>query len=361
MTMKNIATKALAIAALFAASFSAFGQATTSSTTLSAAIDNRQQSFVVASATGITVPSFAVPNNPTGGNQTILVVDQEAMFVTGVNGTFITVIRGYAGTLGMPHANGATVWLGPPTYFPAGDFQPKAGGCTSTAELNLPKINLATGLQLNCVGGVWVAQNTPLPYNLTDGEYIVPPGNCWDTESAHAGTLVHIGMVGGIPAIQAAITSSGSSDSVIISCLINPPFRTTSGKGIQITSVQLVYGVQTTNLPAPTGTLASGTINSQLVFTKFVAPAAGATETASSATLVRGDSGTLAVTPSLANFNVIAVTAGQFYTQTFTPAAAITVSDLTPLYFNLKLLVTDSNAIQINSPGIVVKYTSIPL
>src|ERR1700734_3101496 len=74
-------------------------------TTLSAAITAGQLTFGVASATGITAPNFtAVPAGQIGGTTSYLFVEQELMQVTGLNGTTVTVQRGIAGTLAVPHA-----------------------------------------------------------------------------------------------------------------------------------------------------------------------------------------------------------------------------------------------------------------
>jgi hypothetical protein len=51
-------------------------------TTLSAAVNSSSNRVVVASATGVTA------------NSTMLFIDNEALFVTGVNGTTLSVVRG---------------------------------------------------------------------------------------------------------------------------------------------------------------------------------------------------------------------------------------------------------------------------
>ncbi len=145
--------KLFVIAAFLCATL-ALGQVAMTSTTTSAAVNNTAFAFNVASATGIVAPSFAVANQPTG-NQTILYIDHEAMFVTGLSGTYVTVIRGYAGTLAESHVSGATVYLGPPSYF---SFNEKDhfGACTATNETSLPKINVDTGHIFSCgSSGQW--------------------------------------------------------------------------------------------------------------------------------------------------------------------------------------------------------------
>lgn len=152
MNIKTLALSLALVAALFL-SPPAEGQATLTSTTLSAAITNTQTSFNIASATGVVAPSFGVANVPSG-NQTILFVDKEAMFVTAINGTYVTVIRGFNRTSAAPHASSAVVYLGPPSYFSDSD---RYGYCVSTNEVVLPVINLGTGRIFDCrSSGIWM-------------------------------------------------------------------------------------------------------------------------------------------------------------------------------------------------------------
>lgn len=83
-----------------------------SSTTLSAAIDARQNRFAVASTTGISgAGSLVTP-------QSVLVVESEKMLVQSVpQSGVVEVIRAVDGTKAKPHANAATVWYGAKTQF----------------------------------------------------------------------------------------------------------------------------------------------------------------------------------------------------------------------------------------------------
>ena len=89
----------------------AFGQSTNTNlvltaTKLSAALTQSSNTLRVASATGITATS------------TILYLDDgsskngEAVFVNAVNGTTISVTRGYNGTQANPHLSGTVVLIG---------------------------------------------------------------------------------------------------------------------------------------------------------------------------------------------------------------------------------------------------------
>ncbi len=361
---KNIRTFAFAFSLLLAAlclvpAQPALAQVTTTSTTLAAAMAVGDQTINLTSSTGVQAAGLA----PVTG----LYVDREYMEVaSNVNasgtGNVWNVRRGSRRTA---HASGATVWVGPPGYFDQGPMDP-AGACTSTLVSNLPRPVVTTGDIMDCpttgpLANQWVIKYRSGPAVQTpDGEFFVGPGNCWNTQSAHAGTAVGLGLVDGIPVIQGATANTASSDTITIACVIMPPFKTTTNKGVALVDAVFLYGNQTTNLGTQSATLASGTLNSQLVFSKFVAPTPGASETASSATLVRADSGTLAISPSAANFNVTAVSAGQFYSQKFTPATPIALSDATPIIFTVKLTVTDGAATQLNSPGVVVHYIEVP-
>jgi hypothetical protein len=74
-----------------------------SSTTLSAALDNKAIRFGLASTSGIS---------GAGSSQSVLVIDQEAVLVNSVPlSGVVEVIRGAMGTKARPHASGATVYI----------------------------------------------------------------------------------------------------------------------------------------------------------------------------------------------------------------------------------------------------------
>jgi len=151
----------------------AFAQIIATNTTLSAAVaDSKSQLIVVASATGINVRS-ASDNT----KATLLYIDREAMDVTAVNGTTITVRRGAESTPATPHASGAVVFVYPRyllTNIGGGmiDNAPSfpGGSCTRGNELILPRIQLTSGLFSDCIGGQWVngdaTQTTRTLFNL---------------------------------------------------------------------------------------------------------------------------------------------------------------------------------------------------
>ena len=126
-----------------------WGQHTMTSTTLSAAVTRAATTISVASATGVVVTDIAF-------------VDDEAMRVTAISGTTLTVTRGVAGTGTTRHASGATIYIDEPRYFgtdPANTGAPVSGTpCTSTVELVLPRVDPRTGQIWNCTGSLWVPQ-----------------------------------------------------------------------------------------------------------------------------------------------------------------------------------------------------------
>ncbi len=155
MTLKNFTLTIAALAALFTP-VTAQAQVTLTSTTTSAAIGagpaGTPVSFTVASASGITAPVFSVPNQPTG-NQTVLYIDKEEIFVTGLSGTYVTGIRGYDSTNASAHVSGATVYVASPYQIGHND---KAGACTAATEPFLPYINAQNGNIFSCgTSGQW--------------------------------------------------------------------------------------------------------------------------------------------------------------------------------------------------------------
>ena len=161
---KTIKSLAVLAGLLLAASF-ASAQTALTVTTLSSAITTATQSVInVASATGISAPA------PLGGNiygtqsGSLLFVEDgtsgangtaEAMLVTGVSGTSISVVRGASSTVASPHISGAIVFVGTPNQFYT--IEP-TGSCTAGNTLVTPYINIKTGNQWLCstVSNSWV-------------------------------------------------------------------------------------------------------------------------------------------------------------------------------------------------------------
>lgn len=116
-------------------------------TTLSAAITASQTAIQVASATGITAPNFT-----TGVGVTYLKVDSELMLVTGVSGTFLTVVRGQMGTQAVAHVSSAVVIAGLVTDFPV--FAPEITSFATSTQYNFAPIGPPlTGATISPSGG----------------------------------------------------------------------------------------------------------------------------------------------------------------------------------------------------------------
>jgi hypothetical protein len=151
--MKNKISIALSSLVLLACALfaePAFGQATLTQTTLSAAIQtSAANSMSVTSATGFVAgASLAFIVDATGGNS-------EAVFVNTVSGTTIGITRGYNGAgVSNPHPKSSLVFVGPPASFyyvnPSGSA-PFVNGVASCANTPVtPYINIMNGTQWLC-------------------------------------------------------------------------------------------------------------------------------------------------------------------------------------------------------------------
>lgn len=129
-------------------------QATTTQTTLAAAVTVSDRSVLVASATGLAA-------------NRVLVADGEAMLIASnyVSGTTIPVTRGAFSTGVTAHASGAVVLAGPANYFTKND---PVGPCTATDQIALPLVVIPGGGQppavsvYNCQGASATTQRWQL-------------------------------------------------------------------------------------------------------------------------------------------------------------------------------------------------------
>jgi hypothetical protein len=366
----NRILKALPLLALLAALVcvqpdQAYAQATMNSTTTSAAVALTDLTVQVTSATNIT--GVGSLNQPT----TYLVIDGESMAVLSVSGTTVSVRRGYQGGGVTTHASGAVVWVGPPNYFLGGA---PSGSCTPANIAALPAVVVtagpsgyggATGEVYNCIviagqtSNQWALQSRPSPMGYTDGYFWQPASDCVGSASGNTTGTNGLTTVGAsVAAVMQVQTSATGTNTHTYTCQVHIPGRLTSPKGALITDITFFYGVQTTGLGTQVATLASGTMNSTIVFSKVAFPTAGAVETPSTVTPVRLDSGSLLITPPVASFNNATSTAGAFYSVKFTPAAGLPLNtDLQEVLFSVSLLNTATSATITNSPGFLVHYT----
>lgn len=332
---------------------SAFAQTAPTTTTLAAAMaDASGQIMSITSATGWVASTVSA-------QQMALIDGRELVTVRAVNGTNVTITRGVGGSRATPHASGATVVTGVPAFFVNTDIKVAAApgsSCTSTNEMYLPVYNYLNGRRWNCIGSIWMVDN---------GMSVLAPSSCVSSVSANSTGTNGLTTVGAsvTPAMQAQTSATGTNTHTYV-CNLNAltaGLPANTNRGISLIDAVFLYGVQTTALGTQAATLASGTLNSVIVFSSITYPAAGASETASTVTPVRADSGTLVITPVVASANVSTTTAGGFYSMKFTPAAAIPMqTDLKQYLLTVALLNTATSATITNSPGVIVHYAYVP-
>ena len=145
------------LTSFFALAVPSFAQTALTVTTLAATLTSPSQTNLqVTSATGIVAPSFVGNPTQTGGNASMLIVDNEAMFVRAVQGTLITVQRGANGTAATGHTTGAAVVVASPSQLLSSD---PAGYCVA-ANTTSPTAVINTAFNSgahywNCIGTTW--------------------------------------------------------------------------------------------------------------------------------------------------------------------------------------------------------------
>src|SRR3990167_1202800 len=150
--MKTILKQlSLAVALMSILALGASAQHTLVSTTLSAAVTN--------SATSITVAACA---STSCAVNSLVYVDREAMRITAVSGTTLTVTRGVDGTQATGHTSGEIAWVDQAFYFSPTSSQNSSalpwGSCTSASEYVLPRIATATGDIYRCTNSEWARE-----------------------------------------------------------------------------------------------------------------------------------------------------------------------------------------------------------
>lgn len=345
--MNKLKTLVIGLALLLWPAFG-FAQTTVTQTTLSAAITTTNGTLVtVASATGISASS---------NTQTYwIVVDQEAMQVTAVSGTNLTVIRGIGGSRAHTHASSAIVYFGPSGSTSGSPFvavDPPLGSCTSANETYSLRINTQNGRIWQCTNSSWA--------NVVDAYVFIGPGSCNSSVSGNStGTngFTVLGTAPSIPVVQAQTSASGTNTHYY-TCNVPVTGRLATARGAWIVDVEFYYGVQTTALGTQVATLSSGTMNSKTVFQTIAYPTPGTSETATGlAEAARADSGTLLITPVVGSFNTGTTTAGEFFSVKFTPASPISLStDHQQVFFTVSLLGAGTAAGITNSPGFLAHY-----
>lgn len=140
MTRTHKALLILAALAMLLSPIGAHAQATLAQTTLSAAVTSASATTVrVTSATGFSAGRM-------------MFVDKEAMAITAVNGTAISVQRGAFGTTATTHLTLSPVGVGPNDHF---STTGRSGSCTSSSEKVNPVINVRNGELFDCLNSNW--------------------------------------------------------------------------------------------------------------------------------------------------------------------------------------------------------------
>lgn len=221
-----LATALLAFACVLPAQQNYLGQ-----TTLSAAIAGQYlgpgSTGNVPAPTIITVTSATsiVGANPnlsiTAGQpnfQTELYVDREAMLVTAVNGTALTVVRGVAGTVATPHATGAMVLFGQPRYFytqdPGGLGSPGGTGYISNVPCVLANVVVSPWVNIRS-GAQWYCNPTTLTWQPGFNNPLLPMGSSFSTVASAAGAQAIPGPVSKISGTNAITSFTFAGNGVI--------------------------------------------------------------------------------------------------------------------------------------------------
>lgn len=244
---------------------SAFGQTAMTKTTTSAAIGATDNSILVSSATGI------VTYSPVTGQRGMLFIDREAMIVTGISGTRISVTRGARGTRGTStHASGAVVYVGLDTqaYFwgAAGSSpsQDLSGSCTSTQQAILPIINVRTGDEMTCpasgpYSGLWTVTRNALPEAPNFRSQAYPLTTVTTDSTAGALTYTAAQLLGGL--ILRDPNGAGRSDVTPTATLLLAALPgAVVGTSFDFTIRNTADAAETITVTAGTGATLSGTM-----------------------------------------------------------------------------------------------------
>lgn len=199
-TIRNLSLCLFGVAAL------AFGQTTTTSTTLNGAMGLNDQTLTLTASTGVTAAGL--------GPVTGLYIDREFMTVRSTvtadgTGKTYNVKRSVNG-IQTAHANSAVVWVGPMTgVFDLGSKN-RAGACTASQQPYLPVVMVLTGDLMNCANGQWASVGGSFANRITVGAQLTMAATITITNSVHhitisAATITTI-LAPGLPATGGCVT-----------------------------------------------------------------------------------------------------------------------------------------------------------
>lgn len=225
----------------------------------------------------------------------------------------------------------------PATAFTAGNIVLGTATSNGTAVLVLTVFGSNLG-----TGPGWNQANSNY---LSDGYFFVSPASCG--KLATTTTTTDNGMVpvatGNVVHQFTTNTTGGTTQ---ITCDVTfPAGRTTAGKGILVTDISLLYGVQTTAISS----IAAATVNT---VTYPVALGGAASGTVASA------GGSLTVSP--ASLSLSTTTTGQCYNESLTFATLVAASDLKKLTVD-QVFTNSAAATVYQICGLVVHYFNAPL
>lgn len=222
--MKTLRNTLIALLLSFGGGNVAYGQATTTSTTLSVAVvANTTTQWCLASATGVVTPSLS---SSTSGS--ILGVDREFAQVTG-SGTSSTCFQIKRGQLGSSaqasHNTTSTVYVGAPSTGSGDTSRPftgafvtnaPSGSCTAALQYTLPVIvtgsansNAFAGAVFNCTNGAWTNTTPSGALTIVGGSQ--PSAT---SPSAASNTLTVSGGTGGAQSATTGSGAAGAADSI---------------------------------------------------------------------------------------------------------------------------------------------------
>lgn len=332
--------------AVVALAGSAFGQLTTTSTTLSGAIAaNTNTDWCLASATGVVLPSLSGATNGS-----YLIVGKEAAQVTGQGGssTCFKVKRGQLGSAASyAHRSGAKVWVGNAATS-SGDTSrpfngaivafPPTGSCTASEQYTLPVIYMGAALNnsggvYTCAGGLWGKLF----------EQYVPPTQCTFAPTTLTTTNTYIQVGASNEFVLNGLSNAAAGTNTLV-CTILPPVSPLSMRGAVLVDITLFVGSQTT-APTSLGTSTLGTITF---------PTAASSQTASTVTPVAVGGTVTTTSPSQIT---TVTTAGSFLTIKHTYATPIVLNtDLQVLSYTMPFVQSAAAAMALNTPGLIVHY-----
>jgi hypothetical protein len=342
--MKNI------FALLVLSAFAAFGQQTTTSTTLSTALTQAGNAdWCIASATGVQLPTAAL-------NASYLFVDREAAQITAQGGssTCYKVKRAQLGTARAAHAATARVWVGQSSVSSGDSSRPfdgafitslPTGACTATAQYTLPLIYTGPaqggafpGSIIDCVGGRWGGR--------ADKTFYVSPTNCTFAPTTLTTTNTYI-QSGASNVFVLNGTSNAAAGTNTLTCNIVIPTAVTALQGAVITEITGYYGSQTT-APTSIGTATVGTIS-------FASPATGAAVSTVTPVAFGGT-----ITNTVPTLITTVTTAGSFLPIRSALGTPVPVStDNQIIQYKLPFVQAAASAMTINTPGLLVKYSAV--